>query len=158
MALSPTELGPHDLLVHADGKLVGTHKLADPNREEHLFLEPTRAKACAAEQKAIADLRKAIGYSFRFRAEVGTDITYLYFPTADDIGALDPHLGGLKNLLSLYFQDGRLRGEGLKGERQHLIHLPHGLIVMSYLRSDGERSIRASYGSISFFESRMPLR
>ena len=44
------------------------------------------------------------------------------------------------------------------GERQHLIHLPHGLIVMSYLRSDGERSIRASYGSISFFESRMPLR
>ena len=46
----------------------------------------------------------------------------------------------------------------LQGERQHLIHLPHGLIVMSYLRSDGERSIRASYGSISFFESRMPLR
>lgn len=118
LALSPTELGPHDLLVHADGKLVGTHKLADPNREEHLFLEPTRAKACAAEQKAIADLRKAIGYSFRFRAEVGTDITYLYFPTADDIGALDPHLGGLKNLLSLYFQDGRLRGEGLKSLRK----------------------------------------
>ena len=52
-------------------------------------------------------------------------------------------------------------GSGLRvllGERQHLIHLPHGLIVMSYLRSDGERSIRASYGSISFFESRMPLR
>ena len=48
-------------------------------------------------------------------------------------------------------------GEVYLGERQHLIHLPHGWIVMSYLRSDGERSIRASYGFISFFESRIPF-
>ena len=43
------------------------------------------------------------------------------------------------------------------GERQDMIYLPLGLIVMSYLRSAGDRSSRASYGSISFFVSRTPF-
>ena len=43
------------------------------------------------------------------------------------------------------------------GERQDMIYLPLGLIVMSYLRSVGDRSSRASYGSISFFVSRTPF-
>ena len=43
------------------------------------------------------------------------------------------------------------------GERQELIYLPFGLIVMSYLRSVWERFIRASYGFISFFVSRTPF-
>ena len=44
------------------------------------------------------------------------------------------------------------------GERRDLIYLPLGLIVMSYLRSVWERSSRASYGFIAFFDSRMPFR
>lgn len=43
------------------------------------------------------------------------------------------------------------------GVRQDVIYLPLGLIVMSYLRSARERSNRASYGLISFFDRRMPL-
>jgi len=44
------------------------------------------------------------------------------------------------------------------GERQDLVCLPLGLIMVSYLGSTGERSSRASYGFISVFDRRMPFR
>ena len=42
------------------------------------------------------------------------------------------------------------------GERQEVIYLPRGLIVMSYLGSVADRRKRASNGFISFFVRRTP--
>ena len=69
--------------------------MVDPDRQEHQELVPTLAKASAEEQKAIAELRKALGYSFRFRLESKDAVTFLYFPNgAGDISKLDPALRG----------------------------------------------------------------
>ena len=43
------------------------------------------------------------------------------------------------------------------GVRKDIIYLPHGLIVMSYLRSVRDRTSLASYGFMSFFDRRMPF-
>lgn len=118
LILSPNEAGPHHLLIREGEKVVGTYPLIDADREEHQELAPKLAKASPEEQKAIAELRKAIGYSFRFRLESNDAVTYLYFPYgADDISKLDPGLQGLKNLLHLSFNGGKLRPEGLKSIR-----------------------------------------
>jgi len=118
LILSPNEAGPHHLLIREGENVVGTYPLVDPDREEHQELAPKLAKASPEEQKAIAELRKAIGYSFRFRLESNDAVTYLYFPYgADDISKFDPGLQGLKNLLHLSFNGGKLRPEGLKSIR-----------------------------------------
>ena len=43
------------------------------------------------------------------------------------------------------------------GVRKDIIYLPHGLIVMSYLRSVWDRTSLASYGFMSFFDRRIPF-
>jgi len=119
LILSPNEAGKHDLVIREGGKVVGTYPLVDPDREEHQRLVPKLAKASPEEQQAIAELRKAVGYSFRFRLELKDAVTFLYFPDgADDISKLDPGLHGLKNLLYLSFNGGQLRPDGLKSIRQ----------------------------------------
>ncbi len=119
LILSPNEAGPHHLLVREGEKFVGTYPLVDPDREDHQELAPKLAKASPGEQKAIAELRKVFGYSFRFRLEANDAVTFLYFPYgAEDISKLDPALQGLKNLYYLSFNGGRLGPDGLKCVRQ----------------------------------------
>lgn len=120
LVLSPGEAGPHHLLIREGGRLVGTYPLVDPDRRGHLELEPKLARASAEEQQAIADLRKLIGYSFRFRLEQKDAVTFLYVPEAGEIDRFDPALRGLKNLIHLSFRGGRLGPEGLPGVR----HMP----------------------------------
>ena len=116
---------------------------------------PILAEASAEEQRAIAELRKTIGYSFHFRLETKNAVTFLYFPTADDISKLDPALQGLKNLLHLSFRGGRLGPEGLKSIRQMPL-----LKVLDFTDSDiddqGLASVKGATQlvSMSFFGSR----
>ena len=112
--LSPNEAGPHDLLIREGDRTLGIYKLVDPGRREHAYLSTHLAKATAGEREAIAELRKEIGYSFRFRQEVKDDITFLYIPDAGDVCRLDAALKKLPNLLHLSFHGGRLGPEGLK--------------------------------------------
>jgi len=119
LILSPNEAGPHHLLIREGEKVVGTYPLVDPDREEHQELAPKLAKASPEEQKAIAELRKVIGYSFQFRLEANDAVTFLFFPYGtEDISKLDPALQGLKNLLYLSFNGSRLGPDGLKSIRQ----------------------------------------
>lgn len=118
LVLSPNEAGPHRLLVREGEKLVQIHNLIDPQRQQHLILEPELATTSPAEKQAIAQLRKIVGYSFRFRIETKNAVTYLYFPKAGELSRLDSALRGLKNLGSLSFQDGHLPHEGLTCLRQ----------------------------------------
>ncbi|WP_162136347.1 leucine-rich repeat domain-containing protein [Zavarzinella formosa] len=119
LILSPNEAGPHHLVIREGEKVVGTYPLVDPDRKEHQELAPELAKASSGEQKAIAELRKVIGYSFRFRLESKNAVTFLCFPYgADDISKLDPALQGLKNLSHLSFNGGRLGPAGLESIRQ----------------------------------------
>lgn len=115
LVLAPNEAGPHHLLIREGEKNLGRYPMVDPDREEHQFFAPKLAKASAEEQKAIAELRKTMGYAFSFRLEVKDAVTFLYFPYgADDISQLDTGLQGLTNLLHLSFNGGRLGPEGLK--------------------------------------------
>ena len=66
-------------------------------------------------------------------------------------------LAGFCNPVLFVFDD-EAAEKGELGERQDLVYLPLGLIVMSYLRSVWDRSNLASYGFISFFDRRIPLR
>ena len=121
LVLAANEAGPHHLLVRDGDKVVGTYPLVDPDRKEQQRLAPQLAKASLAEQKAIAELRKVVGYSFRFRLESKDAVTFLYFPRgAGDISKLDPALQGLTNLTYLSFNGGKLGPEGLKSLR----HMP----------------------------------
>jgi hypothetical protein len=113
LVLSPNEAGPHRLLVREGEELVEIHNLVDPERQQHLILEPELATTSAAEKQAIAQIRKIVGYSFSFRIETKNAVTYLYFPKAGELGRLDPALRGLKNLWSLSFHEGHLPREGL---------------------------------------------
>jgi hypothetical protein len=115
LVLSPNEAGPHDLLIREGEKVVGLYRMVDPDRQEHQRLIPSLAKASPAEQKAIAELRKTLGYDFRFRLESKDAVTFLYFPnSAGDLRTIDPALAGLKNLTFLSFNDVKLPPEGLK--------------------------------------------
>ncbi len=115
LILAPNEAGPHHLLIWTGEKVVGTYPIVDPDREEHQELASKLVKASPEEQKAIAELRKVFGYSFRFRLEANDAVTYLYFPNGvEDISKLDAALQGLKNLWSLSFNGGRLGPDGLK--------------------------------------------
>jgi Leucine-rich repeat (LRR) protein len=114
LILSPTEAGPHQLLIREGERVVGTYPLVDPDRRQHQELAPKLAEASAEEQQAITDLRKLIGYSFRFRLETKGAVTFLYVPEAGEIGRFDPALRGLKNLTYLSFGAGHLGREGLK--------------------------------------------
>jgi hypothetical protein len=115
IVLSPNEAGPHTLLIREGKKDLGTYPMVDPDREEHQRLIPALAKASPEEQKAIAELRKVLGYDFRFRLESKDAVTFLYFPNgAGDLSKIDPALAGLKNLLFLSFNGVKLPAEGLK--------------------------------------------
>lgn len=114
LILAPNEAGMHQLLIREGERVVGTYPMVDPDRQEHEDLGPKLASATPQEQISIAELRKAIGYSFRFRLELKNAVTFLYFPEAEDIVELDLPLQGFEHLLSLYFRGGRLRPEGLK--------------------------------------------
>ena len=115
LVLSPNEAGPHHLLIREGEKVIGMYPLIDPDRRQHQDLAPSLAKASRAEQAAIAELRKTLGYDFRFRLESKDAVTFLYFPNgAGDLGKIDPALAGLKNLLHLSFSGVKLPPEGLK--------------------------------------------
>ena len=118
LVLSPNEAGVHRLLIREGEKLVATHVLTDPERDEQLAMEPKLAKASAEDKAAVAGLRNAVGCSFRFHIDTANTINFLYFPDADDITALDPALSGFKNVTLLYFRGGRMGGVGLKCLRQ----------------------------------------
>jgi hypothetical protein len=155
LVLSPTEVGPHHLLIREGDNDLGTYPLVDPGRREHEELGPKLAKASAEEQKAIADLRKLIGYSFRFRLEKDNAVTFLYFPEASDIERFDPALRGLKNLVHLIFQDGRLGRDGLPS-----ISKMSSLKGLDFINSDIDDAGLAcvetapQLASMSFFGSR----
>jgi len=114
LVLSPNEAGPHHLLIREGERRLGMFKLVDPGRREHGALGSKLAKATVEEREAISELRKEIGYSFRFRQEVRDEVTFLYIPDAGDVCRLDAALKKLPNLLHLGFHGGRLGPEGLK--------------------------------------------
>ncbi len=130
IALARTEAGRHDLIIREDGKVLGMYPMVDPERRNHQDLAPALAEAPQEEQQAIAELRKVIGYSFRFYVE-GKKVTYLDFLEAEDIGRFDAALRSLKNLSELRFDRGRFGPGGLKNLRQ----MP-ALKVLRFHRSD----------------------
>src|SRR5207249_1998364 len=108
------------------------------------------------EQKAVAELRKVVGYSFRFRLESKDAVTFLYFPNgAGEISKLDPGLQGLKNLTYLSFNGGRLGPEGLKSIR-HMSSLKTLDFTDSDIDNGGLACVKDStqLASMSFFGSR----
>lgn len=77
LVLAANEAGPHHLLIRQGENVVGTYPLVDPDRKEQQRLAPRLAKASPAEQEAIVELRKVVGYSFRFRLESKDAVTFL---------------------------------------------------------------------------------
>ncbi len=155
LVLSPTEVGPHHLLIREGEKVVGTYPLVDPDRREHEESGPKLAQASAEEQKAIADLRKLIGYSFHFRLEKEGAVTFLHFPDAGGIDRFDPALRGLKNLTYLSFHGGRLGRDGLPSIR-HMSSLKTLKFTDSDIDEAGLACVETApqLTSMSFFGSR----
>lgn len=156
LVLSPNEAGPHHLLIREGEKVLGTYPLVDPERKAHQQLAPQLARASAEEQRAIAELRKVVGYSFRFRLESKDAVTFLYFPdVAGEIGKLDRGLQRLKNLTHLSFNGGRLGPEGVKSIR-HMTSLKSLDFTDSDIDNEGLACVKEStqLASMSFFGSR----
>jgi hypothetical protein len=120
LVLSPTEAGPHRLLVREGDTLRHVLPLHDPERRYHLTLQPQLAATSSREQQAVGELRKAIGYTFRVKIESGA-ITEVHIGT-EDAGRVDPALKGLTNLKTLDFSGARLGAAGLTNLR-HLTRL-----------------------------------
>jgi hypothetical protein len=111
LVLMPGEVGPHRLLLHEKDAIVQVLTLVDPRRQEHLWLESRLATTSDAEKKAIAALRKVIGYGFHYRIDQGA-VTFLSIRKPIDAKLVDPALRGLTKLQELHFT-GRLGPAGL---------------------------------------------
>lgn len=155
LVLSPTEDGPHHLLIREGDKTLGTYPLVDPDRREHEELGPMLAGASTEEQEAIADLRKLIGYSFHFRLEKKGAVTFLSVPEAGEIDRFDPALRGLKNLTHLIFRGGHLGRDGLPSIR-HMSFLRTLEFWDADIDDAGLACVEAApqLSSMSFFNSR----
>lgn len=155
LVLSPTEAGPHHLLIQEGERVVGTYPLVDPDRKEHQELGSKLARTSAEERQAIADIRKLIRYAFRFRVETNRTVTFLYVPDAGAIGRFDPALRGLTNLTHLSFQDGQLGPAGLSSIR-HMASLK----ILDFANSDIDEGglacveVAPQLEALSFFGSR----
>lgn len=128
LVLSPTERGPHRLLVREGDRLRHVLPLYDPERRYHLALQPQLRETSADEQRAIDDLRQRIGYGFRLKVE-SQSIVELDVQSGGDSGRVDPALKHLKNLRRLTFSGPQLSVGGLASlpELTKLEHLGFNL-------------------------------
>ena len=112
LVLSPTERGPHRLLVREGDRLRHALPLHDPERRYHLALQRRLEETPAQERRAIADLRQRIGYGFRLKVE-SQSVVELAVHNGGDADRIDPLLKHLKNLRRLEFGGPQLSAAGL---------------------------------------------
>lgn len=116
VVLSPTDAGPHRLLVRDGDRLRYVLPLDDPDRRYHLAMQSKLQEVPDEERGAVADLRRAVGYRFRVNVEAG-HVVELLVAGGGDAGRVDPALARLKGLRRLEFNGPGLGPAGLPGLR-----------------------------------------
>jgi hypothetical protein len=155
LILSPTELGPHRLLVKEGGQARDLLALHDIERGFHQMIEAQLKQVPAAEREAVGQLRKLCGYRVRLFVAEGHVSSVMLLD--GDLARLDKALEGLPHLKELSFTDAKLPAAGLaclKGMR--------GLAALSFYNcdvdDDGLASVKGctTLKHLIFFGSRGP--
>jgi hypothetical protein len=141
VVLSPTEGGPHRLLIRQGEALRQLLPLHDPQRRYHLAMLPELEAVSPPERQAIADLRQAIGYGLHFRVEAGT-VVELSVSSGGGAEAIDPSLKQLRNLRRLGLSWVSLGATGLPNLRA-LPRLEHLRFDHAQINDAGLASIGA---------------
>jgi hypothetical protein len=140
VVVSPTERGPHRLLIRQGEALRQLLALHDPERRYHLEMQPQLEQTARQERQAIADLRRAIGYRFRFHVEAGA-VVGLSVYGGNSAERLDPMLKQLRHLRHLTFSGVPLGSSGLASLR-HLTGLEQLSFSDAPIQDAGLASIR----------------
>lgn len=112
LVLGPTDEGPHRLLVSVDGELERNLPLHLPDRRRHARQQASLERIPEAERRALAELRRRIGYEFQF--EVQDDrVVSLHCVGSGSTRQVDDVLPYLTQLRGLSFEGMDVEAEGL---------------------------------------------
>ena len=112
VVLSPTDAGPHRLIVRTNDKTEQVLQLYDPNRRDHQLMQRELAKTPIEERNAINELRAELGYGFQVKVEAA-HVVELRLYGRGDVSRLNGSLAALKNLRHLELNSFHFDAAGL---------------------------------------------
>jgi hypothetical protein len=114
VVLSPTDAGPHKLVIRTGDAIEQVLPLYDPNRRGHQLMQRQLAEASAEERQAIDELHVALGYGFRMKIE-SAKVVELSVGGKGNVSRFNASFAALKNLRRLELQGFHLDAAGLPG-------------------------------------------
>jgi hypothetical protein len=140
LVLSKSEAGEHRLLIRNGDDLQYVLPLHNPERRYHLEMQALLSGVPREETQAITDLRRRIGYGFRFKVE-SKKVIELSVSADVDSDSIDPTLEHLTDLQTLEFNGVKLTATGLPSLR-HLRKLDQLRFTSATINDRGLESVK----------------